>query len=282
MMRATEIFRSRSLTVWDCRCAAGPHDTPYPEVHTGFSLSYVRKGSFGYRRFGAAHEMVAGSIVIGRPGDEYICTHEHVCGGDECLSMHFAPDVADVLAERTNIWSLGTAPPLPELMVAAELAQASADQDTDIGVDEAGLWFASRVSDIVSGDARKAISTNAQDRRRAVEAALFIDANAHEPLDLDHVARNVGLSPFHFLRLFARIVGATPHQYVIRARLRRAARLLADDARSITEIAYHVGFGDLSNFVRTFHRAAGVSPRAFRQAARSERKILQERIAAAL
>src|ERR1051325_3489532 len=100
MMRATEIFRSRSLKVWDCRCAAGPHDVPYPEVHTGFSLSYVRKGSFGYSRFGKAHEMVAGSIVIGRPGDEYVCTHEHVCGGDECLSIHFTPEVADVLAER--------------------------------------------------------------------------------------------------------------------------------------------------------------------------------------
>jgi AraC-like DNA-binding protein len=40
-----------------------------------------------------------------------------------------------------------------------------------------------------------------------------------------------------------------------------------------------VGFADLSNFVRTFHRAAGVSPRAFRRAARGERKILQERLA---
>ena len=54
----------------------------------------------------------------------------------------------------------------------------------------------------------------------------------------------------------------TPHQYLVRSRLRHAARLLADDERSITDVAYDVGFGDLSNFVRTFHRAAGVSPRA--------------------
>jgi AraC-like DNA-binding protein len=76
------------------------------------------------------------------------------------------------------------------------------------------------------------------------------------------------------------VLGVTPHQYLVRSRLRHAARLLADDARSITEIAFGVGFGDLSNFVRTFHRAAGVSPRAFRKAARGDRKILQERIAA--
>lgn len=62
---------------------------------------------------------------------------------------------------------------------------------------------------------------------------------------------------------------------MIRSRLRHAARLLADDARSITDIAFDVGFGDLSNFVRTFHRAAGVSPGGFRQAARKERKFHQ-------
>jgi AraC family transcriptional regulator len=70
------------------------------------------------------------------------------------------------------------------------------------------------------------------------------------------------------LRTFSRVLGVTPHQYLIRSRLRHAARLLAEDERSITEVAFDVGFGDLSNFVRTFHRAAGVSPRGFRKSAR--------------
>ena len=65
----------------------------------------------------------------------------------------------------------------------------------------------------------------------------------------------------------------------MRSRLRHAARLLADDDRPITDVAFDVGFGDLSNFVRTFHRAAGVSPLRFRQASRGDRKILQERLA---
>ena len=59
-----------------------------------------------------------------------------------------------------------------------------------------------------------------------------------------------------------------------------AARLLAADTRPITDMAFDAGFGDLSNFVRSFRRAAGVSPRRFRQAARGERKIYQERLAA--
>ena len=79
--------------------------------------------------------------------------------------------------------------------------------------------------------------------------------------------------------VFAGVLGVTPHQYLVRARLRHAARLLADDTRSITDVALDVGFRDLSNFVRTFHRAAGVSPSGFRRAARGDRKILQERLA---
>ena len=90
-----------------------------------------------------------------------------------------------------------------------------------------------------------------------------------------------GVSAFHFLRLFARVTGVTPHQYLVRTRLRRAARLLAADERPIAAIAYDVGFGDLSNFVRTFHRAAGASPRQFRRASRGQRKILQERLGSA-
>jgi AraC-like DNA-binding protein len=49
------------------------------------------------------------------------------------------------------------------------------------------------------------------------------------------------------------------------ARLRRAARLLLDTGRPVTDIAYDVGFEDLSNFVRTFHRYVGCSPRVYRR-----------------
>ena len=91
-------------------------------------------------------------------------------------------------------------------------------------------------------------------------------------------ARAAGISPFHFLRLFAATIGVTPHQYLIRSRLRRAAQCLSAENTSVTDIAYDVGFADLSNFTRTFTRAVGVSPLKFRRASRGERKILQERL----
>jgi len=138
--------------------------------------------------------------------------------------------------------------------------------------------LASRFIEVVSGNKRKSGPDAARDRRRAVETALWIDANSHRQINLDDAAAQAGISPFHFLRLFSQTLGVTPHQYLVRSRLRHAARRLADDDSPVTDIAYDVGFEDLSNFVRTFGRAAGASPLKFRQASRGKRKIFQERL----
>ncbi|WP_437897997.1 helix-turn-helix domain-containing protein [Sorangium sp. So ce124] len=278
-MEVTTLVRGEAISVVDYRCSSGPEDAPFAELHRGFSVSYVRKGSFSYRVRGEAFELVAGSLLVGHPGDEYTCSHEHVVG-DECLSLQLAPALVEALGDGGGAFRAGGLPPLPELMVLGELAQAAAEGRSDIGVDEVGVLLAARFVEVASGRKRRPRDIGARDRRRAVEAALWLDEHAHEPIDLEGAAREVGLSPFHFLRVFGKVLGVTPHQYLVRARLRRAARLLADEARSITDIALDVGFGDLSNFVRTFHRAAGVSPRGFRKAARGDRKIFQDRLAA--
>jgi AraC-like DNA-binding protein len=275
-MTATTLLQRKSISVSDFRCGAGPNDKPFVERFDCHSVSYVRKGSFGCRTRGRAFELVAGSVLVGFPGDEYICTHDHVCG-DECLSFFLDPELVEAIGDRTEIWRVGAAPPLPELMVLGELAQAAACGRSDIGLDEVGQLLASRLVEVVSGRSREPAPAKARDRRRAVEAALWIDANSHREIDLERAASEAGISPFHFLRLFANVLGVTPHQYLVRSRLRHAARLLADDDLPITDVAYGVGFGDLSNFVRTFHRAAGVSPRRFREASRGKRKIFQDR-----
>ena len=278
MVVATAL-KAGSVSVVDYRCTAGPHDQPFVEVHQDFSVSYVRGGTFGCRTEGGAFELVAGSVMVGRPGAEYTCTHDHG-SGDECLSVRLRPDLVDALGVRPDAWRAGCLPPLPALMVAGELAQSIADGGSDVGLDEAGLLLAARFVDVVSGLARKRPDAGERDRRRAVETAVWMDEHSHEPLDLERAAAAAGLRPFHFLRLFANVLGVTPHQYLVRSRLRHAARLLADTDRAITDVALDVGFGDLSNFVRTFHRAAGVSPRGFRRAARGDRRLLEDRLAA--
>src|SRR6266849_6058216 len=277
-MDRTTLLQRKSISVSDFRCTAVPGEKPFVEQYRCHSISYVRKGSFGCQTRGRSFELVAGSVLVGHPGDEYVCTHDHVCG-DECLSFFLAPELVEAIGDRAEVWRIGCAPPLPELMVLGELAQAAADGRSDVGLDEVGQAFASRFVEVVSGRARKPVSAAARDRRRAVETALWIDAHSHQQIDLEDAARQADISPFHFLRLFGSVLGVTPHQYLVRSRPRHAARLLADENISITDVAYDVGFGDLSNFVRTFHRAAGVSPRRFREGSRGMRKIFQERLA---
>ncbi len=275
-MIRTTLLEHRSISVTEFRCSAVPGDKPFVEQFPGYSVSYVRKGSFGCKCRGRAFELITGSVLVGFPGDEYVCTHDHVCG-DECLSFFLDRELVEAIGDRPGAWRIGAAPPLPELMVLGELAQAAADGRSDIGLDEVGLLFACRFVEVVTERPRKPARASARDRRRAVETATWIEANSHAQIDLETAARKAGASPFHFLRLFANVLGVTPHQYLVRSRLKHAARLLADANLPVTDIAYDVGFADLSNFVRTFHRAAGVSPRAFREAARGKRKILQDR-----
>jgi AraC-like DNA-binding protein len=278
MGEAAQVFCSSDISIVDYRCTLGPGNRPFAEVHKCFSLAYVRKGSFGCRTQGRDFELVAGSILVGHPGNEYICSHDHHVCGDECLSFQFAPDLVDALG-ATKAWRAAALPPLASLIVAGELAQAAVEQKSDLGPDEAGMMlaakFAATTSEISSGE-----ELTARDRRRAVAAALWIGEHAHEPVDLAKTARLADLSPFHFLRSFAKTLGVTPHQYLVRCRLKRAARLLTERERAITDVAFDCGFNDLSNFIRTFRRAAGMSPRAFRNAAKGNRKKLQERLAA--
>jgi AraC family transcriptional regulator len=275
-MGATTLIETGSLAVVDWRCDARAHDRPFTEVHDAVSVSYVRTGSFGVTSRGGEHRFVAGSVFVGWPGDEYMCTHEHVCG-DECLSIRLAPELVDSLGEDAP-FRVVAVPPLPELVVLGELAQSVAQGGSDVGLDEVALSFATRFVSVVGGRSLGRKTPTPSDRRRAVEAALWIDAHCHEPIDLEAVAAEVGLSSFYFLRVFAGVLGVTPHQYLLRCRLRRAARLLVEDSGSVTRVAFDVGFGDVSNFVRTFHRAAGVSPLRFRRMGGRDRKILQERL----
>jgi AraC-like DNA-binding protein len=277
-MTTTTLLQRNSISVSDFRCSARLQEKPFAERYRCHSVSYVRKGSFGCTSRGRSFELVPGSILVGYPGDEFICSHDHVCG-DECLSFFLGPELVEAIGDGVNVWQIGAVAPLPELVVLGELAQAAAEGRSDVGLDEVGVLFASRFVEMVSGRERQPAPAKPRDRRRAVETALWIDAHSHHEINLEHAAARAEISPFHFLRLFSSVLGVTPHQYLLRSRLRHAARLLVDDGHSITDIAYDVGFGDLSNFVRSFHRAAGIPPRRFREASRGKRKIFQERLA---
>jgi AraC-like DNA-binding protein len=85
-------------------------------------------------------------------------------------------------------------------------------------------------------------------------------------LRLARLAQEAKLSRYHFLRLFLRLTGLTPHQYVRRTRLRRAAMQLISSSSKVIEVAQDSGFADISNFNRAFRAEFGVNPRRYRAA----------------
>lgn len=281
-MSVSILSQSAAITVLDYRCEAGPSDRPFTESYQQHSVSLVRRGSFGLRYRDTMHELVAGAVMIGHTGDEYSCVHDHHVCGDECLSFQLGPELVLELGLPDTAWRSGALPPLAALMVLGELGQAAVDGRSGIGLDEAALLFVRRFASLAGGHLERGSPGAApHHRHRAVDAAMWIAANARHEIDLDTGAAQAGLSPFHFLRLFKRTLGVTPHQYLLRCRLREAARMLGE-GNGVTDTAYEVGFNDLSNFVRTFHRASGVSPGQFQRAVRRDRNFLQARIASSV
>lgn len=106
------------------------------------------------------------------------------------------------------------------------------------------------------------------DERRGARAAertrALIDASAHEPLTIERMADHAHLSAFHLIREFRRRYYTTPHQYLIRRRIERAKRLLAESDVSVTDICFEVGFESLGSFSDLFRRAVGWAPTVYR------------------
>jgi AraC-like DNA-binding protein len=83
-------------------------------------------------------------------------------------------------------------------------------------------------------------------------------------LSVRQIAMELGMSQFHFIRLFKAVFGETPKQCQMRARLERAKRLLMLTETSVTDICMEVGFSSLGSFTALFGRRVGVTPTAFR------------------
>jgi AraC-like DNA-binding protein len=102
--------------------------------------------------------------------------------------------------------------------------------------------------------------------RHLLRAKDLIDARYRDALDVPTLARAARLSPAHFSREFRRAFGETPHQYLLTRRLERAAALLRNTDRSVSDICFTVGLRSVGSFTTSFGRAFGVSPTAYRAA----------------
>jgi AraC family transcriptional regulator len=243
--------------------------------------------------------MTPGSVLLGSAGQSFKCSHEHAIG-DRCIAFEYEPEYFECLAEEAGVKPNNSylplrVPPVSELstlvartsaglsescktlrrkrydLMDAEELKRSSQENAKCLKHEMSEWeaimleFAVKVLAIAGGLKSKPRSLPSAEAR-TTRVIRMIDNQPDEDHNLVSLAREAKLSRYHFLRVFQELTGLTPHQYVLRARLRRAATRLISEPSPVIAVALESGFGDLSNFTRAFRREFGVSPKTYRNA----------------
>src|SRR5690625_7028903 len=102
-------------------------------------------------------------------------------------------------------------------------------------------------------------------------AKLFIDINYADQIDIGEIADKAFFSKFHFIRLFKKIYGKTPHQYLVSVRIEKAMEMLRK-GRSVTESCLGIGFISLGSFSGRFKQLTGTTPSDYARDRKSTRQ----------
>jgi len=279
-MAARVLGQGEGWHVADVVCTCGPRDRRFEEHHPFFTIALVLAGTFQYRgsmnHSGIAEElMTPGSLLLGNAGQCFECGHEHGWG-DRCLSFRYSPDYFERLSSDAGIsrgqGNFGTRrlSPLQHLSPVVARACAGLVRSSEMPWEELSVQLAAEAVKLVHGLPPSANSVAQSSVARVTRTVRMIERHADGELPLGRLAREAGLSPYHFLRTFEQLTGVTPHQYVSRMRLREAAVRLASKKEKVLDVALDCGFGDVSNFNRAFRDEFGANPRAWKAAARGK------------
>jgi AraC-like DNA-binding protein len=229
-------------------------------------LGVVIEGAFDYRSPSGRGLATQGAVVFGNAGEPFVCRRLEPAGNRRAV-VAFDPAVLEDVANDCA---------LPAPLFGSAVAPASRAAATIYGAarraaagrlseDEALLLIGQALR--LSYGQRRCAKPSAADAARIGAALKAMEAAFDQPLPLDTLARIAGLSRYHFVRVFRAVTGESPHQKLIGLRLRAAADRLLDTCEPVTEIAFSVGFNDLSHFNATFRRVFGRPPGIWRRAA---------------
>lgn len=302
------LARGDGWTVSDVICHAGPCDRPFEEQFSQACIAIVVSGSFQYRASSGRELMTPGSLLLGNTAQQFECGHEHGVG-DRCISFSYEQRYLDSIAAEAGLrsrkaeFSTLRVPPVRELSLVIARARAGLLAESGGGLsangfpppveneksesgspasrlngnakvwDEIAFELAARTLE-TAGDGKPTSNSSAATDARVTRIVRRIESCPDLPDLLGDLAREVGLSRYHFLRVFHRLTGLTPHQYILRARLRRAAARLLVERGRVVDIAFDSGFGDVSNFNHAFRAEFGMSPNSLLRRKHAIRPVL--------
>lgn len=270
---AKRLAEGPGWTVSDVICTSGPQDRPFEERHSGFSIALVVCGTFQYQgaiSSGPARElMTPGSLLLGNARHAFECGHEHG-EGDRCISFGYSPEYFECLAVDAGLkgrlaFRALRLPPLRPFSTLVARAQAGL-AGCEVDWEELSLRIAGQALQLANDLPQHHRIRDFASEARVTKIVRRIERCAGES-DLSSLAREARLSPYHFLRIFECLAGMTPHQYILRSRLRVAALRLLSTKHKVLDVALDSGFGDVSNFNRAFRAEFGTTPLKYRKAA---------------
>jgi AraC-like DNA-binding protein len=279
---AHPISSGHGWRVKDVVCDSGPDDSPFEEKNDYVSIAVVVAGAFKYRSARGSAVLSPGALLLGSIDESFECSHEHG-SGDRCVSFNYEPAffeslVADSAGKGASLkFPVHRLPESPALIPLTAEAQLGLHRPESVNFEELAMELAGKVLTMLSGEATSMKAPAIRDERRIATAIRFIELHFRWPLSIEELSAIVGISPYHFLRAFKQVAGLTPHQFILRRRLREAALRLRTTAEPVLDIALDAGFGDLSNFNHTFRSAFGTTPTHYRAKSGYRVKAIPER-----
>jgi AraC family transcriptional regulator len=234
------------------------HDDPDRECAGRHSVNFVEVGSFRIRTTGAWQEITRDRLFVTTPTLEFSCAHDDDHPVDCCLSVAYSEQAVE---SARSLLTLGESPVRALTNRSAFLRLALREcRPGDAARAEAlaGALLAS-LSARANRQPLFRPERLARYAARVARAKALIEARYAEPLSLSAIARDTGMSVFHFARIFAELEGRPPHRFLRDIRLAHAEARLRDGA-GVTDTCFAVGFGSLSHFVTTFRRRYGTRP----------------------
>ncbi|HEX3320056.1 MAG TPA: AraC family transcriptional regulator [Terriglobales bacterium] len=235
------------------------HHDPDGEVSREYSINFVERGEFSIGTYDGDWRLHPGQIFLSYPGMQYECRHDEFIPRDRCLSVCYVKE--DVGPEFQQFELAARRSPVIEVSNRTGfLRWALARVDDAIAAEELGAELLVEVQNcdnIHQRPFRECQFDWYAERVDAVREKIL--RTFHQNHSLSSLARGVGMSTFHFARVFRQLTGSPPHQYLREVRLKEAARRLCDGV-SVTETCFSCGFQNLSHFTRSFQRRFGTPP----------------------
>lgn len=262
MARIVPLWRSEEISLYRFDHPVEHEDQPYEARADAFRASFVETGRFNLEVGEKRWRVAAGDVMLSHPGMRFRAGFEGKGFNDQCISLIYLA-AGDERFDAARAWArserrvlrasnrlrylrwllqraaVQRAPMLAE-HVASEIFREPGHPPSALFGERKFGWYAERIQ----------------------AARERLDAEFDRDHTVSALARAIGMSAFHFSRVFTELVGQPPHRYLTERRL-TAAREMLKQGRGVTETCFACGFNELSHFSRSFGRRYGVPPSRF-------------------